>query len=181
LTTDPLSFSLHPFPNGVSLIDIQIFGEISRQENILKIDWQLAGNLIGIVLSPVTETPMRCHELWRTTCFEFFLGIAKDDRYWEFNLSPSGNWNIYSFDGYRQGMKEEIAFDILPFSTQIKQNLYQITLNIDLTEIIAPETPLDVAITAVIKDKSAVVSYWALSHRSSEADFHQRDSFMISI
>jgi hypothetical protein len=181
LTIDPLPFSLQPFSNDVPAIDIQIFGKVSRQKNVLQIDYQLTGNLTGIVVPPSTETPTRRNELWQTTCFEFFLGIAEDDRYWEFNLSPSGDWNIYRFDGYRQGMKEETAFAILPFSSQIQPNLYGLSLKIDLAAIIAPKTPLDIAITAVIEDKNAIISYWALSHRSSEADFHQRDSFTIAI
>ncbi len=181
MTLDSLPFSLQPFPNDLPAIDIQIFGKVSRQDNILKVDYQLTGNLTKIIVPRSTEKPARRNELWQTTCLEFFLGIAGDDRYWEFNLSPSGDWNIYSFDGYRQGMREETALTTLPFSSQIQPNLYGLSLKIDLAAIIAPKTPLDIAITAVIEDKNAIISYWALNHRSSEADFHQRDSFIISI
>jgi hypothetical protein len=119
--------------------------------------------------------------LWQTTCFEFFLGVTGDDRYWEFNLSPSGNWNVYRFTGYRRGMENETAFSSLPFTTQAQPKLYQLQISIDLSQIIPPEEPLDLSITAVIEDKEARISYWALSHRSTQADFHQRDSFILDL
>ena len=61
------------------------------------------------------DLPARKHGLWEETCFEFFLGVKDSPRYWEFNLSPAGHWNVYRFAGYRQGMEEETAFTALPF------------------------------------------------------------------
>src|SRR4030042_7193941 len=37
------------------------------------------------------------------------------ERYWEFNLSPAGHWNVYRFASYRKEMREEPAFASLPF------------------------------------------------------------------
>jgi hypothetical protein len=181
MTIEPQSFSLSPFPDDRNFPNIEICGTVSRQDNIFKIDYQLKGNLETIFISPSSHNPARRNELWQTTCLEFFLGIVEKECYWEFNLSPSGDWNIYRFDSYRRGMREEITFDRLPFTTQIQPNLYQLQLSVDLNKIIAPDILLDMAITAVIETKEGKISYWALSHRSSEADFHQRKSFDLVI
>ena len=50
--------------------------------------------------------PARTDELWRSTCFELFLRFDDDERYVEFNFSPSTRWAAYAFDGYREGMAE---------------------------------------------------------------------------
>jgi hypothetical protein len=171
------SFSLKPFPDDRNTPDIEICGTVLRQNNILRIDYQLKGNLETISILPSTNNSLRRNELWQTTCLEFFLGIVDRECYWEFNLSPSGDWNIYRFDGYRRSMREEIAFDRLPFTTQMQPDLYRLQLSVDLNKIIASDILLNVAITAVVETKDGIISYWALSHRSSEADFHQRDSF----
>ena len=62
------------------------------------------------------DMPARRDRLWEETCFEFFLAVKNSPRYWEFNLSPAGHWNVYRFADYRQGMQEEPAFASLPFS-----------------------------------------------------------------
>lgn len=60
----------------------------------------------GKLSLPEPEAPRRMDELWKTTCFELFLRNSKTGAYLEFNLSPSGHWAAYSFDGYREGMRD---------------------------------------------------------------------------
>ncbi|MBW4615434.1 MAG: DOMON-like domain-containing protein [Desmonostoc vinosum HA7617-LM4] len=175
------SFYLLPFPSGESLPDLNILGNIARHVNILSINHTLVGNLQEVVITPPSDTAVRKHELWKDTCFEFFLGIKNSQRYWEFNLSPAGHWNIYRFDGYRQGMQEETAFTTLPFSVQQQFDSLTLALDIDLSKIISAAQALEVAITTVIKNQDSAVSYWALTHRGAEADFHRRDSFVIEL
>jgi hypothetical protein len=119
--------------------------------------------------------------LWEDTCFEFFLGIKNSAQYWEFNLSPAGHWNVYRFDGYRQGMQEETAFENLPFNVQNQADGLALGLDVDLDKIISVQQAIEVAITTVIKDRDGEVTYWALTHRGVEADFHLRDSFIIEL
>ncbi len=171
------TFSLQPF-SGTELPDFNISGNITRNVNQLTIRYILSGNLQDLAIAPRSNTPVRKHELWANTCFEFFLGIPHSTRYWEFNLCPSGNWNVYRFDGYRQGMQEETAFTTLPFSVQSQSDSLALTLNVDLEQI--SRQPLEVAITTVINLNSQV-TYWALTHTGIEADFHLRDSFIIKL
>jgi hypothetical protein len=172
-------FSLQPFAK--SSPDLQLTGNITRQENCLQIQYQLRGDRAAIAFAPAAETPTRQHELWEATCFEFFLGIQNSPPYWEFNLSPAGHWNVYRFSNYRQGMQEEMAIASLPFLVQSSSEVFSLDLELDLDKIVPANQPLQVGITTVIKTKQGEVSYWALSHPAPQPDFHQRASFLIEL
>jgi hypothetical protein len=175
------TFFLQPFPSADLVSGLKIAGNIARNGNLLIISYALLGNIKEVVVTPRDDTPSRLHELWENTCFEFFLGIQNSDNYWEFNLSPSSDWNVYRFDAYRQGMQEETAFTTLPFSVHHSSDCLAIALDIDLDKIVSAQTALDVAITTVIKHSDDTVTYWALTHSGVEADFHLRDSFIVEL
>lgn len=175
------TFSLKPFPSEESLPNLQITGSIARFADKLSLRYQLSGDLKQVVIPTISDTPVRSHELWENTCFEFFLGIKDSAQYWEFNLSPAGHWNVYHFDGYRQGMQEETAFNLLPFTVQKESDSLTLVFDVDLSKIIEIEQEIELAITTVIKDKVSNVIYWALVHSGVEADFHLRDSFIIEL
>jgi hypothetical protein len=174
------TFSLQPFP-AESLANFKITGNIARHANTLVIHYTLSGDLKQVVITPPANPPARKHELWENTCFEFFIGIKNSQQYWEFNLSPSGHWNVYRFDDYRQGMQEETAFMTLPFSVQNQSESLTLALNIDLNKIVSKDQNLEIAITTVIKHKDGEVTYWALTHQGTKADFHLRNSFIIDL
>ncbi|MEH2044201.1 DOMON-like domain-containing protein [Nostoc sp.] len=175
------TFSLQPFPSTESFPNLKITGNISRNANQLAICYNLGGDLKKIAIALPSNAPSRKHELWEDTCFEFFLGIKDSQRYWEFNLSPAGHWNIYRFDGYRQGMQEETAFEKLPFNVQNKADSLALALDVDLDKIVSAEQAIKIGITTVIKNIDGNVSYWALTHRGEKADFHLRDSFIVKL
>ncbi|MBN3942559.1 MAG: DOMON-like domain-containing protein [Nostoc sp.] len=175
------TFSLQPFSSTESFPDFKIAGNIARNANLLTISYTLGGDFKEIAIVPPSNAPSRKHELWEDTCFEFFLGIKDSARYWEFNLSPAGHWNVYRFDGYRQGMQEETAFEKLPFNVQSQADGLALVLDVDLSKIVSANQALEIGITTVIKHKNGDVTYWALTHRGAEADFHLRDSFIIEL
>ncbi|MEA5503070.1 DOMON-like domain-containing protein [Halotia wernerae UHCC 0503] len=175
------TFSLQPFSSTETLPNLNITGNIARCNNQLAISYQLLCDLKEVAIAPPSNIPMRKHELWKDTCFEFFLAIKDSQRYWEFNLSPAGHWNVYRFDGYRQEMQEETALTILPFHEKQQLDSLAIALDMDLDQIIPAGQAIAVAITAVIKHADGEVTYWALTHRGVEADFHLRESFVITL
>jgi hypothetical protein len=179
--TPDCHFSLQPFPYNQPQPNLKIAGNITRIANKLKINYTLSGDISAVDITPPSHTPVRKFELWEKTCFEFFIGIKDSPQYWEFNLSPAGHWNIYSFDNYRQGMKEETAFSLLPFTVENFSDSILLSLEVDLDKIIIEEKTIEVAITTVIQDKNNQFSYWALIHKGEEANFHLRDSFMIEL
>jgi hypothetical protein len=175
------TFKMQPFPSAKPIPDLKIAGNIARQGNQFTIHYALLGDVKEVAFAAPSDTPARKHELWKDTCFEFFLGIKNSDRYWEFNLSPAGDWNVYHFDAYRQGMQEETAFTTLPFSIQHLSDGLAIALDVELDKIVPANQAIEVGITTVIKHRDGEVSYWALTHQGTEADFHRRDSFIIAL
>lgn len=135
-------FKLHPFASQDGLTNFEIRGRIARQASVLELEYIVAGDRSDIVMPPVSDQPTRQHDLWQHTCFEFFVGLTGRDRYWEFNLSPAGHWNIYSFESYRQGMQEELAFASLPFTVQANSGTFSLSLKLDLQPFLAAYTTL---------------------------------------
>ena len=172
-------FTLHPFPSDRILPQIEISGQIERNNHLLSIEYQLQGDLNSVIIAPSVMAPSRQFHLWETTCFEFFIGVPGDRHYWEFNLSPSGDWNVFCLDDYRQGLRDEIAFDSLPFTVDRTMNAVVLNLEFELSKIIPIDLNVEIAITTVIKSTQNDMSYWALTHSGKEADFHLRDSFTI--
>ena len=124
---------------------------------------------------------MRENALWEKTCFEFFVAPKGSKGYWEFNLSPGGNWNVYRFESYRRGMVEESAFGSLPFHVSRRPGFLRLDLAVDLECLALPPRPLEIAVAAVIRNIRGETSYWALTHPETHPDFHQRDGFIIEL
>jgi hypothetical protein len=175
------SFSLIPFP-ARNIPHITIKGRISRQSNILTLHYSMVGNMDEIFLPSLSVHPIRKDELWKTTCFEFFLAIKDQPQYWEFNMSPTGDWNVYRMEAFRQvGFREEAAIQQLPL--EIKKNTADFVLDavVDLNSIIQGEQSLEIGVTAVIQTKDGNQTFWALNHPAPQADFHLRESFVLTL
>ncbi len=172
--------TLQPFDSAAPRFDFTANLDRSR-DNYLTIDYQLNGDLAQVVIPAWVEQSSRRDGLWQTTCFELFLGVMGRDRYWEFNLSPTGDWNVYRFDAYRQGMVEEAAIATLPFTVQIQPQTFHLRLTCDLTPLVSLAQPLEASMTSVIAQPDGTISYWAIAHCGAEADFHRRDSFVINL
>jgi hypothetical protein len=163
---------------------MEITGSIGRNSGTLSISYVLSGPLDELILPAPAGTPVRKSRLWEETCFEFFPGLKSSERYWEFNLSPAGHWNVYSFTSYRQGMREEPAFASLRFSVQRspKSLLLSVTLGLEkfMPREEVPET-IRVALSAVVRTIGGDTTYWALAHPGPQADFHHKDGFIIEL
>jgi hypothetical protein len=64
----------------------------------LELTYRVEGRALAL---PASAVPARADNLWKTTCFELFLGQA-GTTYREFNFSPSGQWATYAFAAYRE-------------------------------------------------------------------------------
>ena len=173
------SFSLKPFEPIKN--DLQITGEIIRDKNVFTIHYRFKCDLEKFEIPAVEKLPIRKNELWETTCFELFLGIKNTPIYWEFNLSPSGDWNIYWFEDYRKSMLLEERFESLPFNILRDSNALYLGLEFNLDFLVSVIENMDVSITTVINSKEGDISYWALKHCGKQADFHLRDRFVLEI
>jgi hypothetical protein len=175
------SFKLVPYPAS-DLPKIQITGEIERVENRLFIRYAVTREINSILLPALSNSAARKHDLWKATCFEFFIAIKDQPQYWEFNMSPSGDWNVYAMDAYRQvNMREETAFTQLPFEFRKIDGESSLDISVDLNPILQPESILEIGITTIIQTKDGNETYWALAHPGQQADFHLRDSFILEL
>jgi hypothetical protein len=175
------TFSLIPFPDS-NIPEIQISGMIERKAPVLTLHYSVTGDIERILLPHVCSRPGRKDDLWKATCFEFFLALPNDPQYWEFNLSPSGDWNVYHMDTYRRvGFREETLIQWLPFSVRCEPDDIKVRLTLDLSPIIPTENEIRVGITSVIQTPDGQNTYWALAHPKSQADFHLRETFILTL
>jgi hypothetical protein len=174
-------FSLIPFPD-TPVPGIVIAGEILRQKNVLTIHYTLPQKIEDIFLPSPSFNPTRKDDLWKTTCFEFFLAIEDLPEYWEINLSPSGDWNLYHMDAYRRiGFREETLIQHLPFKVQKDIDVFALNAAMDLDPIVRAGQVLEVGIAAIIQSSNGPETYWALNHLGPQPDFHSRASFVIRV
>lgn len=172
-------FTLITFPAN-ELPDVKITGEIERTEHQLFVRYSVKGNISSIMIPEIAQLPMRKHDLWKMTCFEIFIAPHGQAQYWEFNLSPSGNWNVYHMDAYRQvNMREEPSFTTLPFMFHKMDDEANLEISVDLSSIFPASQKIHIGLTAIIQTLDGSESYWALAHPGVQADFHIRDGFTI--
>ena len=175
------NFSLEPFPAAGPLPSCQLTGSVTRRGDAVSIHYNLRGDLAALVMPAPAYLPARRHGLWEGTCFEFFLGVKGQPRYWEFNLSPAGLWNVYGFAGYRQGMAEETAITSLPVGVQRRRDSLLLAVELEVDGIVAADQALAVGMAAVIQLAGGGLTYWALTHGGPQPDFHRRDSFIVAL
>ena len=175
------SFSLISFATP-KIPKIAITGSVARQGAVLTLHYSLTGNVGDISLPSVSAHPSRKDELWRTTCFEFFLAIKDQPQYWEFNLSPCGDWNVYCMDAYRGiGFRKEMSIQQLQVGAEKGTDIFTLDTAIDLQSILPENVPLVVGVTSVIQTRSGDKTYWALTHPALQPDFHRRESFILEL
>ncbi|MFN9692678.1 MAG: DOMON-like domain-containing protein [Synechococcaceae cyanobacterium] len=110
----PERLLLRPFAAAPAPTQLRLQAELRRQGSILQIRWILSGHLETLRLPKPVDPPRRRDELWTSTCLECFLARPLEAGYWELNLSPCGDWNLYRLDGYRQGLRPEASIHDLP-------------------------------------------------------------------
>lgn len=148
--------------------------EARRAERVLSLEYVLAGPVDG-VWRPETAARVRTDGLWQATCFEAFVRTEAGG-YVEYNLSPSGAWAAYRFDGYREGMRElELPAPFIV--TRSAPGQFVLTADVTLPEDAAGAAGLAAAIRGV----DGVIGYWALAHPSDKPDFHHPDSFALDL
>ena len=172
----PLNLICHPdFPaNGIIAIEAEVELQTSMEMNIV---YRVFGDIENLeLLDPVDAK--RSDYLWQQTCFEAFIGVAGSRGYLELNLSPSTEWAVYAFEDHRRGMRNPNLVREPKISSCKSGDQYELSATIDLTKLPEMESiNLEMALTAVINEKSDRKSLWALAHPSGNPDFHNRVGF----
>jgi hypothetical protein len=154
---------------------------LSLQDGSLQLRYRLQGALDKLLI-PALSTTEQKDNLWQHSCFEAFIGLQGEAGYYEYNFSPSRQWALYTFKGYRQ----VIAYQpqIAP-SIEVTQTAQQLSLGVILSRSILPKNPehknIHIALSAVLETKQYQKSYWALYHPVDKPDFHHRGGFVLDL
>lgn len=129
------------------------------------------------------HNPSRVKGLWENTCFELFVAASGSGQYWEINVSPSGDWNVFRFDRYEEArrisdLREETLVASLPSTTREQSGSLSLEFEFNLDGLVGEDQSLEIGISAVVKSNKR--SYWALAHCGARPDFHRRDSFILT-
>lgn len=176
---DRQDFRLAPYPGLPYPEGVGISGTVARDGATLHLAWHLEAPDGAVAIPTPAARPQRRRELWEATCFEFFLASPDRPGYWEFNLSPSGDWNVFRFDSYRSGMTDDQAFDALLFTVAGRAGACDASASIDLARLDCSAAPWHLAVSTVVAEPDGRVSYWALAHPGPQPDFHDSAAFQI--
>lgn len=181
-----IKFQLKPFTENST----QVSGVLSRYGSELNLNLQLsfAKNL---VLPTTEENGKRRVGLWQETCVEIFLKNQQSTEYLEYNLSPSGDWNLFFFKDYRvayQGELFELPMNEVPGITHSLSNeglwrfdaLVPLPKTIPWTKVIGQ---LEVGLAMVVKKQEGIseLNYFSLTNHEAHLDFHDEKTFLIRL
>lgn len=181
-------FRLVPFETpAISLsdippaLDIAITGTLALGAGAVNIVYRLSGATDRVKYDPIHPSPSRKNELWRTTCFEVFIKAPGCPEYWEYNLGPRGDWNVYRFTGYRSALQQEPLVPNISIETEITQTcLASLQATLALPPLLVGQK-LAIGISSVIEDTAGGLHYFALRHSGLKPDFHDPAGFVLSL
>jgi hypothetical protein len=157
---------------------LRVSVHLERAGDELRFRYRVEGN--GVKHVPFGAGSRR-DELWKTTCFEFFLGRPDESGYFEVNMATSGDWNVYAFDSYREGMRRVEGVKISPLQSVHSGGAdLELTGRLSLVEF-PLVGPVVLGATAVVEYLDGTKDYWALAHKGEKPDFHVRDSFIAKV
>ena len=161
-----------------------IAARVRRDPAALAVTYVLEGDLERLRV-PAPRAPRPVDGLWQHTCCEVFIARKGQPAYHEINLSPSGEWAAYAFDGYRSPRADDShTVELAPQVTvHVGPGQLELGAVISLDRLAAAYrgAPLSLAISAVVEDGDGMLSYWALSHPSGKPDFHHPEAFTLEL
>ena len=173
----PLSLACHPQTPSRAVLGIDVVA-VGVPDGGLALAFALKGDLSCLRI-PESRSPRRAGGLWKHTCFEVFVMTGDGPGYREFNFSPSGEWAVYAFRGYRDG--GELEIELAP-GIGVRRTANRLELDAKIChDFLPPGRPLRLGLSAVVEDASGALSYWALRHPPGKPDFHHQDAFALQL
>lgn len=158
-----------------------VSARVGRSGGVLNLDYRLDDPWGSVTLAP-PGAPMRADRLWEHTCFEAFVAPIGGAAYWEVNVASAGDWNVWRFDGYRQGMTPEERIPAPRVETTTGDGTVRLAATVDVSALAELRDPdLAVGLAVVVESTSGALSYWAASHPGKRPDFHARDGFSLRL
>lgn len=166
--------------------ETRVHAEVNVSATQMKIAYMVEG-IENLLIPPPSPTPQFREGLWRHTCFEFFVRPNSLMHYVEFNFSPSGDWAVFGFSGYRvaqekfdsSGMVVGVHCEKTTSSLQMEATLDRRALNKHFIQ----DKPWEFrsSLTTVLESLDQKISYWALNHGKIKPDFHLPETFVLPV
>lgn len=177
---------LQPFSSAAGEVVESVAYTISRSQAVLTVQYELYGEQLHKLVLPGQKAAApgkRRDGLWHHSCFELFLKERGpgSGSYFECNFSPSGDWNVYELQGYRQGLCETSGTLRPIVQSRRTENYYTLHVQLDSSVFMSDISAVDIGICCVIEDAQGKLSYWALSHHGRRPDFHDERSFELHL
>jgi hypothetical protein len=169
---------LKPHPDTLRAAVTGIAVEVTRpRPGRVALAYLVTGKISELRVPPRAE-PLRADELWKQTCFEAFIRTSPGVDYYEFNFSPSTQWAVYRFSGYRNGMRVAAEIQAPPLEVDVQVDHYTLLATLELDQLKLPHgKKWQLGLSAVIEELNSRKSYWALAHPPGRPDFHHSDCF----
>jgi hypothetical protein len=171
----------HASSRGTAVDRVQAHVDRTHDGRIF-LAFEVRGQPQRLVISrPGRVAPGR--DLWQHTCGEVFIAREGEGAYWEYNLATSRQWAAFAFSSYRQGGPLD-APELAPM-IDVRQDDERLHLAaaIDLKRL-APtlaRAPLQLGLAMVLEEDGGELSHWALTHATTQPDFHHSVTFALGL
>jgi hypothetical protein len=177
----PTVLTAHPSTpsDAVRSLGAQVRAE---EHGILVFQYSLVADMSRVCVPPAGEG-CRADDLWKHTCVEAFVAPEDGPGYYEFNFSPSRDWAIYRFSGYREGMEPGETREAPDISVRRRDDGLELRSVIRLEHLagLKEARRLRIALAAIIEDKNGRLSYWGLRHPPGKPDFHHPHGLALEV
>jgi len=170
---DRLVLLAHPAAILASPVQVEAWARLEKRGLVLGFSIEAPEGVLAVPAR--AARPGRRDRLWEHTCCEAFVGTPDGEPYVELNLSPSGDWALWSFDGYRAGMRA--AASDVPRTRVLQQSRglrVDAIVAADALAAVLGAPPYALGLTAVIETQDGAHAYFALAHTEPRPDFHAR-------
>lgn len=168
---------LHPHPASRSTQDVRVSGSATLDARGLALHYVVHAPSGAVVIPERAARQRRADRLWEHTCCEAFVGTADAEPYVEVNLSPSTDWALWAFDGYRAGMRaapsDPPQMRVLRLGDELRVDAI---VPVDALALLLGAPPWMVGLSVVVEHADGGHSYFALAHPGARPDFHARDA-----
>lgn len=174
------TFRLIPF-SAEPLGEVAVAGSVSRDRSCLQLRFRISGEIGSLRIPGAAAKPSRRDELWRSTCCECFFRIAGAVGYYELNVSPSGDWNLYHFQAYRSGMAEVSSVLAIACTTLAAERSFILDCAVPMVGLAGRDDQIDIGVSCVLAYNDGGTEYWALAHPGQQPDFHHPEGFLLRL
>ena len=181
MLTEQDRYLLQPFePIIASNLQIEAWVEPLNKRRV-QIQLKLRDEQHQVTWPPHHGSQTRAEYLEKSTCFEIFIQQADHANYVNVQLTPSGLWNAYRFDQYRQPKQVPPRHEQHIRIEQLLIEHHRISLVLDLAQLYPRRSRIHVGLAAILAHRQDLHTDWSLQHSAASADPHCAEDWRIQL